>query len=215
MKNLIHPVIFCTLLISCNKEDNEPKSLDTFVEGRVLVTGTDQKATSEEMKVNLYREIARGNGLIGGLGEKLVSEGSTDSNGYFYFDFTAENDHSRHYIRIPYAQSTPPLFHRNESSTYIDIGKHQTRNIYLSPHAWLKLHIKNVNPQPGDVFYVNWNSFDYHEFYGAVNEKIILMGGGNINRVATFHLKRHGEFYLIKDTIWLPAWDTTYHIIEY
>ncbi|MCC5918123.1 MAG: hypothetical protein JJU02_12460 [Cryomorphaceae bacterium] len=218
MKKLII-LLPLALLYSCSlfekEEEKEGKNLETFVEGRVLTLGTDQKVTSEEIQVNLCRQIARGGALFGGMGEKIIQEGKTDSNGYFYFDFTAESHTASHYLRIPHSQTAPDKHFFNALQQPIEIGVHQTRNIFLSPHAWLKLHIENVNPQPGDEIWINFGGGVEDRYFGHVNVTKIYLLGGNINRSFPYRVYRNNGQTLFRDTVWLPAFDTTYHKIEY
>ena len=187
-------------LLSCRK------SRDTFVEGHVYTYGTTTKATNKELTINLYS--ARG-------GDRLEMEGKTDTNGYFSFEFTPDRgDNTLYFLRL--LDGAPRHHPVGYNPLYLEMGEQQVMNINLSPHAWLKLHIENVNPQPGDVFSVNWGGGVFLRFDGQlVNEEVTLMGGGNNNRIITFNLKRNNQYSIIKDTVWMTAWDTVYHKVEY
>ncbi|MCC5918124.1 MAG: hypothetical protein JJU02_12465 [Cryomorphaceae bacterium] len=214
MKKLI-VLLPLALLYSCSlfekEEEKEKINLETFVEGRVLTHGTTNPPTTQPMPLKLMYEETTS--IFGGR-EITVDETTTDETGYYSFSFTAHNHYTRYFVRLMQGAGK----HHGPSFLnyhYLETGKHQTRNIYLSPHAWLKLHIENVNPQPGDIFTVNWGGGVYLQYFGAVNEIEIIQGGGNINRIITFNLKRNNEYLIIKDTVWMPAFDTTYHKIEY
>ncbi|TVQ75959.1 MAG: hypothetical protein EA358_10570 [Flavobacteriales bacterium] len=111
-----------------------------------------------------------------------------------------------------------PMHHTPSYSSsiyFINVGEHQTQNIYLSPHAWLKLHIENVNPQPGDRITISWGGGVTKTFHGGVNEASVFFGGGNFNRSIPFELYRNGEWIRWRDTVWMNAFDTVYHKVEY
>ena len=104
----------------------------------------------------------------------------------------------------------------NYPSDYrVKIGEHQLIDIVLAPNAWARLHVENVNPQFGDRFRINWGGGQFRELSGPVNTELIFSGGGNINRAFTYTVERNGQPIQYHDTVWMLAWDTAYHKIEY
>jgi hypothetical protein len=202
--------LFLTLAfsIACKKGSR----LDTFVHGRVITNGTNDKASSKELKINLYR-ISSGGGVFGG-GETLVEEGFTDTNGYYSFSFRAENDYTMHWVRLEEVH-VDDHFSNYPSDYRVEIGEHQLIDIVLAPNAWVRLHVENVNPQFGDRFRINWGGGQFRELSGPVNTELIFSGGGNVNRAFTYTVERNGQPIQYHDTVWMPAWDTAYHKIEY
>jgi hypothetical protein len=203
--------LFLTLAfsIACKKGSR----LDTFVHGRVITNGTNDKASSKELKINLYR-ISSGGGVFGG-GETLVEEGFTDTNGYYSFSFRAENDYTMHWVRLEEVH-VDDHFSNYPSDYRVKIGEHQLIDIVLAPNAWVRLHVENVNPQFGDKLSINWGGAQgSRTFDGPVNTEVIFQGGGNLYTTIPIELNRNGEWSSWNETVWMPAWDTAYHKIEY
>ena len=190
------------------------RKLKTTVMGRVITQGTHKKASSKQLNINLYH-ISEKSGLFG-FGQTLVEEGFTDTNGFYSFSFTAKNDYSSHWIQLQDVQvenhfSIFPVTHS------IEVGEYQILNIELLSHAWVRIHVENVNPQFGDVLYVKWGGTkgEGKSFRGSVNEEVIFMGGGNVNRSFEVELLRDGIRTKWRDTVWMLPFDTAYHKIEY
>jgi hypothetical protein len=210
MNKIVLFLLAALMFTACRKNRN----LKTAVYGRVITQGTYNKASSKQLKINLYR-ISDKSGLFG-FGETLVEEGMTDTNGFYSFSFKAENDYSAHWIRLEEVQvenhfSIYPVTHR------IEVGEHQVLNIELLSHAWVRLHVENINPQPLDRLTVNWggSTGGVKSFHGQANEEVIFMGGGNVNRSFAVELFRNGIRTNWRDTVWMLPFDTTYHKIEY
>ncbi|TVQ75961.1 MAG: hypothetical protein EA358_10580 [Flavobacteriales bacterium] len=111
-----------------------------------------------------------------------------------------------------------PMHHTPSYSSsiyFINVGEHQTQNIYLSPHAWLKLHIENVNPQPGDRIRLSRGEGVMYDYFGSVNEIKLELRRGNADHIISYSVFRNNDVNQYFDTVFLPAFDTTYHKIEY
>ena len=198
------------ILIStaCNKDK---KALPTTVEGYVY-NGVEGFTWDKPIEVILVKEVASGS-WVGGTGEETVATTYADSNGYYHIDFKAEN--VRHWVRI--CASGIPLHHNYCNSvggTPVERGTKQKIDLYLPPYSWLKLHVENVNYQPGDIIRISTRSGDYLTFYGPANETRILLYGGKKVTIA-YAVERENSTFLYKDTISLTPFDTTYHKLEY
>ena len=195
-----------TTLACCKKDKYE-----TTITGHVYTHGTTDFPGEQPLKILLIEETG-GSGLS--AGERVKANTYTDNNGYYKFEF--ESDNSRHWVRID-DDYTPPMHFtpNNSNGALVNIGSNQTLNLSLTPFAWLELHVENVNPQVGDVLSLTWNGSYSRDFIGPANEHVVLKTAGNINRSFVLTLFRNSISSVWRDTVWLPAFDTTYHKIEY
>ncbi len=203
-------ILFClaTVFVACEKEP----AIKTTVYGRVVTYGTSDYPSDTLLPVELV-ETTGGSGL--GVGEIVRQTKYTDDLGNFSFSFTAGNRQDLFWVRVPHTH-TPPMHY--DMSTHggfnVPVGKVSNVNIVLKPVAWIELHVRNVNPKPGDILFVNWGGFP-PEFHGMADDTVILSGGGNSNIPISLTLYRDGNWNNFKDTVFLPAFDTTYHLLEY
>jgi hypothetical protein len=86
-------------------------------------------------------------------------------------------------------------------------------DITARPKAWVKFHIKNVNPfDENDLFLDS----DIITISGAqVDTTIIKTGEGNKDMLLFSVVTRNGVSSYLENTLYLPAYDTTQYDIFY
>lgn len=190
------------------------RQYETGVSGRVLTNNTQDFPGDTALPVELV-EFIGGSGLSGG--EAVRQTHYTDELGHFSFSFTADNTGDKWYIRVPHTH-TPPL-HYNMSTAGgvpVKVGENQNINIELRPVAWLKLHVKNINPQLGDMIRISLGGGEVLQYFGNTDIHYIskLVGNGRI--IFPYTVERNNIKEQFFDTVsFLTAFDTTYHLLEY
>jgi len=107
---------------------------------------------------------------------------------------------------------------RNHDDAFFFSGFKGVANQLFNKKAWIRLHIENVNPQPGDFLYVNFPTARFqNNLYGYVNDTITLLGIGNANNSLHYSIRKGNgpvsQVYV--DSIMLGEMDTTYYKFEY
>ena len=94
--------------------------------------------------------------------------------------------------------------------------QHNTGDLALYPHAWLKVHIKNVNPFDWfDEIELGWISGGFYLYGEGVDTTVIHRLGGNRNFDASWFVTKNSIWKLYTDTLYLPGHDTTFYEILY
>jgi hypothetical protein len=89
-------------------------------------------------------------------------------------------------------------------------------DIGLEKRAWVKLHVKNVDPHVWDYIRITYRNQLLGEFYHDQDFKLILEGTGNWRNRLDYTVKVGDDEYVGKtDWIWLGEMDTTYFKLEY
>ena len=95
-------------------------------------------------------------------------------------------------------------------------NRHNTGDIALYPHAWLKVHIKNVNPF--DVFdriKFGWESGEIYYYGQELDTLFTYKLVGNQDFRATWWVFKNNQSSFFVDTLYLPGHDTTFYEILY
>ena len=186
----------------------------TQVTGRVLLRGTNHAATTEKVVIKAYREYADPNAGLWGNIVELVAETTTDASGSYSIGFEANLDRQdQFFLRLesPLENHYNPANHKH----YVYAGKKQEVNLFYTANAWLRLHFKNVNYQAGDRLRVGLGGGTVLEYFGPADQQHVHKVGGNTHFELPYAIRRNDVSTLIIDTIFAPAFDTTYHLIEY
>lgn len=208
-------VLLLYSITACKKEKAvEPATLETTVYGRVVLRGTEQKATNKQVVIKAYKHISD---WFGGPSGKLVVETTSDTNGNYSFSFRAESLETRYFLIMQTV--IPNHFDPGGSNwIYFKPGQKQELQLRYIPHAWLRLHVRNVNPIfPGEEIRIYLGGGELYKLYGPVNHMFTVgPKGGNGTFIVSSGLRRADTLVINReDTMYLPAFDTTYHLIEY
>ena len=206
---LFMPLLLC---LACEKEAPQ---LETKVSGKVVTNNTNDFPGDTALPIELV-EMTGGSGL--GVGEKVRQTKYTDENGHFSFTFTADDYQDAWFVRVPHTH-TPPLHYDMSTAggVPVKVGEVQDINIELRSMAWLKLHVKNINPQPGDIIRISLGAGEVLQYFGNADEVYISKISGNTTEMSfPYAIERNGATNLYRDTVGeIPAFDTTYHLLEY
>ena len=161
------------LLFSCSK-----KSSNYILKG--TINDSSLSSILSNASIRLYKQ------LPGNSYETFISSTTSASDGSYSFNF--ERDKSEKYsIKISKAN----YFNLEETITVasLSIGSENNRNYSLSAKSWVKLHFKNLDPLPEDVFRfmkqqgkVNCTECcpsSYQYLYGAKDTSIYCINDGN------------------------------------
>ena len=227
-------------IVSCEKPEVKPEEADyeyvlTEVEGQLMVRGSREVIKNQQHKVRLIVEP-----IYFGFEEPMtekneILETFTDENGYYKLYHLSRRSKSnfehKYALTLPDGLALDSTFrgdlklgispsidgyYNNEWEFYS--GFKGTANLMLNKKAWIRLHIENVNPQPGDFLYINFPTARYqNNLYGYVNDTITLLGIGNANNSLHYSIRKgNGPVsQVFVDSIMLGEMDTTYYKFEY
>ena len=139
---------------------------------------------------------------------------TTDSNGYYRFHDKDTRDVFQYDI-------LPPLLdgYYEGGIKFAGPNFRKTIDFELRPHAWIRVHFKNVNPVgPNDLIVWNISSFSPigASFLGPmIDESWTFMGAGGSLSPMVWWVTKDGIKKEIRDTVILPGHDTLYYSIEY
>jgi len=201
---LLKTIVTLTVLIltsSCTKDNYV-----TTVYGHVYTKGTTNYPGNGSTELGV--QVNNGSNAFDYVGKFM-----TDANGYYSYTFNANQYKFYHVVAT---QSFANHWHPySYSGKGIQISANQQIDLIIAPHAYLQLHVRNqINPQIGDNLYLNWGDNTHLDVYADFDETIIKKFWGNSNYIFAGAFYRNGLKYDINDTIYLPAFDTTYFLID-
>lgn len=217
MKTLKHilPLTFLFLVASCSKED-----LSSSVNGHVYTNGTSDPASPEPIEVVLVENFG-GSNLSSG--ERVIQTTMTDQNGAFSFNWEARSEDNPYWVRVP-RTSTPPVHYEMPTTkgTTVLAGEDISKNIYLSPHAWIDLEVEVTSDALGadDKLTVDFGTNALGEtikieFFGPGTIRDVFQTRGNINKsyIQTFY--DGNDFFPEEHFVQTIGKDTVYHKITF
>jgi hypothetical protein len=126
-------VSFGFLMVQCRKESNN----FVKVSGKVLEFGSNKPIANA--KVAVYEE---GGAFLGSTWTKLVDSTHTDANGFYRIEKSNIDNASSFYVA-----AAANKYYTFDPTKYVATGQDVMNNdIVLDPFAWIKVHVKNVNP---------------------------------------------------------------------
>jgi hypothetical protein len=205
LKSNLFSLLFCVLIAltgqGCNKNGSES------VEGRVLEYGTNKPIAN----ATVYLMEVKGT-FLGPSGSSKIDSTTSDHEGRYKFT----------YMDNPYVSEI-----RGKANLYYDnhayimgTGKKLKTDLKLDPHAWLRIHLKNVNPvDSADFLSVGLNPTDCAKGFRGMNIDTFMICEkykGNKNKKLKYAVTKRstGRVELIKEIL-MGAHDTTELLIEY
>lgn len=195
------------LISSCTKE---PKYITTTLQGKVVTRGTAQKASNQKLELRIYNSMS--NSWFA-QPSKLISTIYTDTNGNFSHRFNADATFKEHHLWL--ISNVPN--HDDKSPIVFKLGGIRELNIELTPIAWVKLKVKNLNPQVNEKITIRIGlSVDPIVLWGPVDTELVVLTYGNSPVVNLYTVHRRNEATKqFSDTLYIPAFDTILHEINY
>jgi hypothetical protein len=190
-------------LPSCNKSDNHSW------EGRVLEYGSNKPVAN----ATVYLVEKSGSGILGPVGSSTVDSLITGTDGKFKFKFI--DGPVAHYIR-----GKADLYYETELSRNGNSPSKTKTDLILDPHAWLRIHVKNVSPvDSADFLSIGLNPGDCPKgFPGMTVDTFMICDKYKGNRTKNLKYavtkRSTGRVELIKEIL-MGAHDTTDLLIEY
>jgi hypothetical protein len=199
MKKFLFVLISCSFLMAqCHKEANN----FIKVSGKVLEFGSTKPIANA--KVGIYEE---GGAFLGTTWTKLVDSTHTDVNGFYNIDKPNIDVGSSFYI-----SAAAEKYYTFEPTKYLSTGKAVTNEIILDPFAWIKIHVKNVNPfDTNDKIIINGSTYTGKNFEQDFTYKII----GNKNFSIEWSVQRNNISTSFSDSTKVVAHDTSKYEIRY
>jgi hypothetical protein len=198
-------------LVACQKD--EP--VQTHVRGVIKTYGTETGLPG--LRLRVYREAIGGGGVFFGGGSSgssaEIMELVTDAQGRYSGSFEATRNDGNYYI----APETAPDHFGPIRATQIWPGEDNVVNIFQAPYAYLKLHVKNVNPYNTDDWIgCTFSSGGSVSFAGhGINATSIRTITGNMQTVLYFSVIKNNQLSQFTDTVFAAAGDTTFHQVLY
>ena len=191
------------LWISCDNDGI--LSGTTIIEGQVLAYGTNEPV--ENATVTLYERVSTGSFSGADVAVETII---TDASGSYSFESEG--------LGLTGVNATHDNYFEPNMITYDGIVYKNRNNIdiVIDPHAWLKLHIKNVNPFDQND-YINVNGFitegPWHGMSIDINPTMLIRGNKE-NKIAWFITKNNISTNQFAP-IYCEGHDTTYFEIFY
>lgn len=206
MKSIIHKLLLIALslnivlLHSCKKD--EPTSGPTSMHGFVISDTDGKKIAGADVWL-----VQVGDG-ISSLSDKTLAYKKTNTDGYYNFDFDAE-DGKKYYIAVQ------AKHHFKKEVNNFSNGKNTKIDINLSPKGYVQIAF--INTPPKETVEISVNILP---LLSSTLEKDTIMIGewfGNQNLELTWWIKNGMETSLTKfqESIYVKALDTTNFTLKY
>ena len=199
--------VLTLLLSACSKWE---KAQPTSIEGVMRTAGTTNGLAG--LEVNLV--LDNGTGLAGNLDDNFGVEASTvtDENGHYRIDHRCYQSNS-YYVEFEAApEHWGPI-----SRKKVKVGEHNAQDVNQIPFAWVKFHIKNINPyDPEDIIVFQLSPGGGGQYQGrGIDLFTTRKAGGNIMSVLYYSYKKNETWTEKYDTLFIPAYDTLFYEIHY
>ena len=187
--------------MGCWKE----KEQKTTADFRIVEYGTNQPI--ENARIILKRCTSE---FLGGTYCDNVDTLYTNAQGRFALSIPQTPD------TYQFSIDAANYFDYEGNDYLLQVNQHNAGDIPLYPHAWLKVHIKNVNPFDWfDEIELGWISGGFYLYGEGVDTTVIHRLGGNRNFDASWFVTKNSIWKLYTDTLYLPGHDTTFYEILY
>ena len=208
-------VISVFILSSCKKEDAE---WVTIIEGAFKTARIDEIVPGGPYKISLYSFTT----------DELIDETYTDSQGRFYFKNIQPDaphyrlEHRGFYLHAEgdfpegYGEFRRPYGYSGHLDGLIKAGYQGEVNLWLFKKSWIKIHVVNVNYQPNDELWLQFQNYGVIRLYGNTDTVITENGAAHVHSTVTHMIWRNEQSSgTIIDSVILPPMDTLYYKLEY
>ena len=195
-------ILLISILGGCKKEKS------TRIEGRVLEKGSNKPVAGAKI---IFSECVAGEGTFSPSVCLDVETTTTDADGKYVFVKEADTA-DRYRIRAEKNNYGKPI----EVYQVATAGE-KTKNMdfTLPAFAWIKFHVKNVNPFDGSDLIIA----PEYEFTGSNIDTIYTLGGnryvGNKKVAVYWTITRQFKTVQFMDSIYCKSLDTVFYEIKY
>jgi hypothetical protein len=201
MKLLLSIIICFLFSLSFSIQACKKKDCNKIFEKGTIYDGTTHIAVPNADVVLL----ANKSGCFSCYGGYVAKTTKTDTKGDYLMEFEGSKDFF-YTIKVLKDKYYPSLEGGAKDECSPEKKKKTMR--YITPEAYLKLHIKNVNPfDDGDWIKINT---DYSDIFGNSLDRFY-----GINVDTLIYLRKNGNLINWQEKIYCPAFDTTYHQVSY
>ena len=198
-------ILIISFLASCGKKDY------TSVEGQVLEKGSNKGVANAQV---IFSECVPGEGT--GSSAICLDIETVLTNAQGKYIFTKEKDDATYYrIRAEKINYGKPI----EVFQTANAGEStKNLNFTLPAAAWIKFHVKNVNPfDDNDLIIAPGSSGkgSHYHYGGKVDTTYIEKGIGNFNNAIYWTVKRNSNTKQFLDSVFLKPLDTVFYEIKY
>jgi uncharacterized RmlC-like cupin family protein len=199
-------ILIVSFLGSCGKKDY------TSIEGQVLEKGSNKPIANAQV---IFSECVAGEGT--GSNSICLDVETVLTNAQGKYIFTKEKDDATYYrIRAEKNNYGKPV----EVFQTADAGQStKNLNFTLPAFAWIKFHVKNVNPFDDDdrfaIFIFNSSSDGI--FHGKKVDTSFIQSGflGGFSNKFTYSVKKNTIYKQFTDSIFCKPLDTAFYEIKY
>lgn len=207
-------IFLLTVFFGCQKDKaSDLEAENTRISGQVLRFGTNAPAAPGVMRIAVFEEEEAS---VNGTGQaRLLHTFESDDDGNFSFGFNVRR-HPRFKYYAQLLTSVDKHFDPANFKFYFDAARTQQLNLYHFPHAWLRVKILPLQPGTGYNLSLSFtNGSDYDIWRTTPYETTELLHGNTTQRVNAVLSRPFSESVSYSFYKYLPAFDTTEHIIEY
>lgn len=208
--------LFTTLvLFSSLSCDNDPTT--TIIEGHVLQK--ESLAPIANAKLLIYQDYSKG--VFQGIVEWPIDTVLTNNDGYFKWetDIDPYNDtystNGAFFIKRVDASDHFGIVNNGEVSKSVYHLNHHKTEIIMTPHAYLRLHVEDVEELEGSYCKIFGSYFDTEEIFESYIGflPIQLVAGNQYNDIYIKYDNIPGS--AIQDSFYIPALDTLDYFLKY
>ncbi len=202
-------LILIPLMILLSQCQKEPATTFIKLSGRVLELESNKPIPNA--KVGIYEE---GGEFLGSTWTRLLDSFRTDANGFYHYEKHNLDKGSSFFLSV-----AANKYITYDPNNYLITGQEVNNlDVVLSPYAWIKVHVKNVNPfNDRDSIILGDVVGTLRGIYVGTNVELNYINRvfGNTAMLASWTVAKNGIGHSFKDTIWIPAHDTLSYEILY
>jgi hypothetical protein len=204
-KYLFVLISFSFLMAQCRKASNNYIK----VSGKVLEFGSNKPIANA--KVAIYSEDGA---FLGSTWTNLVDSTHTDANGFYSMEKSNIDQGSSFYVA-----AAANKYYTFDPTKYIVTGQDVTNNdIVLDPFAWIKVHVKNVNPFNDRDSLLLGNvvgTIPMTHVGKNIELNYINKVRGNLRMEVQWSVGKNSIWKFLTDNVTIPAHDTLKYEILY
>ncbi len=196
-------LILVPLMILLSQCQKEPATTFIKLSGRVLELESNKPIPNA--KVGIYEE---GGEFLGSTWTRLLDSFRTDANGFYHYEKHNLDKGSSFFLSV-----AANKYITYDPNNYLITGQEVNNlDVVLSPYAWIKVHIKNVNPfDSSDKIILSGNTYIGNSF----EKEIIYQISGNKNLRITWSVYKNSLWRHFSDSVKVNAHDTLKYQIFY